>query len=186
MGRYRIDRDRGWISGRRGIRGIKAGGWGPAWIFFSPRQGRRPSVGWPRVPLSCTSMLAFSILLPRLSPPPPRKMLRGSCRRVPGPGGGACEVCVLSSQRVCQAMPPQAKMGLPCASWVWGSRAETPAPGTDHYTALLHGRPRASEPRTCRRSSGRQGALGARGWRREARPGGMGTSRAELKQVGLT
>ena len=112
--------------------------------------------------------------LSRLSPPLPRKMLQGACRRAPGPGGGACEVCALSPYCVCQEIPPQAKMGLPCASWVWGKRAETPAPGTELYTALCHRRPRASEPRTCRPSSGRQGALGVRGWRCEARSEGDG------------
>ena len=125
--------------------------------------------------------------LSRLSPPLPRKMLQGACRRAPGPGGGACEVCALSPYCVCQEIPPQAKMGLPCASWVWGKRAETPAPGTEHYTALCHRRPRASEPRTCRPSSGRQGALGVRGWRCEARSEGDGYWQGRTEtQGGLT
>lgn len=66
--------------------------------------------------------------LSRLSPPLPRKMLQGACRRAPGPGGGACEVCALSPCCVCQEIPPQAKMGLPCASWVCGGKGLRPQP----------------------------------------------------------
>ena len=149
----------------QGIRGIKAGGGDQPGFSSVPGRGRGPSVVWPREPRSCPSPLAFSTHLSQGSDP----QYPGKCSREPaGESQGLEDASVssvpLSPYCVWQAIPPQSKIGLPCGSWVSGNfplrRPFAPTPSGSCW------------PWTCRRSSGRLGALGARGWRCEAGPRG--------------
>ena len=167
---------------KTGIRGIKAGGWGPAWIFFSPRQGRKPSVGWPREPLSCTSLLAFSTLLSQGSAPHyPGRCSRGPAGEHQGREEGPVRSvpCLHTACARKSPLKPRWDSPVPPGCGGKGLRPQpqelntTPPSVTDALGLLSRGR-------AGRAAVGRGRSGSADGDARRA-PKGMGTGRAGLK-----